>query len=96
MPRTKKKLPADMPKIADFEVYSVTQLRKATGLTQTEFGKLYKIPMRTVQNWEAREAEPDSEKGRQLPDWALYMLNRLVREDFPAAFSGKPNIRIAD
>lgn len=34
------------------------ELRKATGLNQTNFGALFGIPMRTVQNWETGLREP--------------------------------------
>lgn len=36
----------------------IKQLRKSTGLSQTKFGELFGIPMRTIQNWETGEREP--------------------------------------
>lgn len=34
------------------------QFRKSTGLTLKQFSKLYKIPYRTLQNWEYGLTEP--------------------------------------
>ncbi len=31
----------------------IKELRKQTGLTQTQFGALFEIPMRTIQEWES-------------------------------------------
>lgn len=31
---------------------SIKEIRSLTGLSQTDFGKKYNIPMRTIQNWE--------------------------------------------
>lgn len=53
---------------------TVKELRKMTGLTQTEFGKKYKIPMRTIQNWEGGKNTP--------PEYVMFLLERVVKEDF--------------
>ena len=31
---------------------NIKELRLSTGMTQSEFGKCFNIPMRTIQNWE--------------------------------------------
>ena len=31
---------------------NIKELRASTGMTQSEFGKYFNIPMRTIQNWE--------------------------------------------
>ena len=46
----------------------IKQLRKSTGLSQTKFGELFGIPMRTIQNWESGEREP-----------AEYIVNMMER-----------------
>lgn len=53
---------------------TIKELRDITGLSQTAFGNMYKIPMRTIQNWEGGQ--------RECPEYVLYMLERLVKEDF--------------
>lgn len=37
---------------------NIKQLREITGLTQKKFGERYKIPLRTVQNWESGTNTP--------------------------------------
>lgn len=63
--------------------YTILDLRHATGLSQAAFGELYHIPKRTLQNWEQGVRDPDVQNARDMPDWALYMLTRLVNIDFP-------------
>lgn len=62
---------------------NILDLRHATGLSQAEFGEMYHIPKRTLQNWEKSVEFPDSTNAREIPEWALYMLTRLVQIDFP-------------
>lgn len=52
----------------------VKELRAKTGLTQTKFGKLFHIPMRTIQNWENGTNKP--------PEWAIYLLEIAVNQYF--------------
>lgn len=49
-------------------------LRKALGITQTEFGqKLGGVPLRTIQNWEA---------GTHMPqDWVMELIMYRIRHD---------------
>ena len=63
--------------------HTILDLRKATGLSQAAFGEMYHIPKRTLQNWEQSVEHPESTNAREIPDWALYMLTRLVKIDFP-------------
>lgn len=53
---------------------TIKELRAITGLSQTTFGNKYKIPMRTIQNWEGGQ--------RECPEYVLFMLERLVKIDF--------------
>lgn len=52
----------------------IRSLRKVTGLSQTKFGELYGIPMRTIQNWENGVSE--------APEYVIRLLERVVEEDF--------------
>lgn len=52
----------------------IKELRKSTGLSQTEFGKrLGGIPLRTIQNWENDERKP--------PEWAVELIAFRVEHD---------------
>ena len=53
----------------------IKDLRKRTGLSAQKFGARYKIPMRTIQNWEGEKAVP--------PEYVVLLLSRAVEEDFP-------------
>lgn len=53
----------------------VKAIRMRTGMSQTAFGELYSIPMRTIQNWENGVTE--------APDYVIELLDRVVDEDFP-------------
>ncbi len=55
---------------------SVKEIRQLTGLSQQKFGDLYHIPLRTIQNWESGTNE--------IPEYTLKLLERTVREDYPA------------
>ena len=48
-------------------------LRKATGLSKTEFSKKYNIPYRTVQNWENGTSTP--------PDYVLELLKYRIEKE---------------
>lgn len=50
------------------------EIRALTGLSQKKFGDLYRIPLRTIQNWEQGTNE--------APEYVLLLLERAVREDF--------------
>lgn len=51
---------------------NIKELRMKTGLTQTKFGELFRIPMRTIQNWENGTNKP--------PEWAIYLLEIAVTQ----------------
>ena len=53
---------------------SIKELREITGLSQSKFAKKYRFTTRQVQAWE--------QGSRNTPDCILYMLERLVKEDF--------------
>ncbi len=50
------------------------EIRALTGLSQKKFGDLYRIPLRTIQNWEQGTNE--------APEYVLLLLERAVTEDF--------------
>lgn len=52
---------------------NIHSIRKLSGLTQAEFSRAYGIPLRTLCHWEKGD--------RKTPDWALALLERVVRED---------------
>lgn len=53
----------------------VKALRARTGLSQAKFAEMYKIPKRSIENWETGLREP--------PAYVLELLTRAVKEDFP-------------
>ena len=53
---------------------TITEIRNITGLNKTKFAEFYKIPYRTLQDWEAGKSKP--------PAYVLPLLERCVREDF--------------
>lgn len=56
---------------------NVRELRGITGLSQQKFGDLYRIPKRTIENWEGGKTTP--------PEYVLLLLERAVKEDFHTA-----------
>lgn len=53
---------------------TLKELRAATGLSQTEFGKrLGGIPIRTIQNWESGVRTP--------PEWGMELIAYRVEND---------------
>lgn len=53
----------------------VKAIIKSTGLSQDKFAEAYGIPKNTVHNWCQGINEPK--------EWALLLLERTVREDYP-------------
>lgn len=53
---------------------TIKEIRALSGLSAQKFGDKYKIPLRTMQNWE--------EGRRQAPEYVIDLLERVVREDF--------------
>lgn len=52
---------------------NIKEIRLISGLSQQAFSDKYKIPKRTIENWE-------SEK-RKCPDYVRQLLERAVLED---------------
>ena len=53
---------------------TIKELREKTGLSQSQFAKKYKLSIRQVQSWEQGQ--------RNTSEGTLYMLERLINEDF--------------
>lgn len=51
----------------------IREMRKKLGYTQSEFAERYKIPFRTIQNWESGSRKP--------PEYFLSLLEHKVKED---------------
>ena len=52
---------------------TVREMRELLGLSRAAFSRVYKIPVRTLEDWEAGR--------RKCPDYVLYLLGRCVKED---------------
>ena len=63
-------------------IMEIKLLRQTSGLTQREFSERYRIPMKTLQNWEADESPPSA---RKCPEYVVYLLQKAVMDDFPIA-----------
>ena len=48
----------------------IKTMRKKLNMTQTEFGNLFGIPLRTIQTWEYGERKP--------PDYVLNMIEEIL------------------
>ena len=53
---------------------TIIEIRAISGLNKTKFAEFYKIPYRTLQDWEAGKSKP--------PAYVLPLLERCVKEDF--------------
>ena len=52
---------------------NTVEIRALLGISRAEFARRYHIPIRTLENWDAGTRKP--------PEWALYILERVVRMD---------------
>ena len=52
---------------------TTVEIRALLGIGRAEFARRYHIPLRTLENWDAGVRKP--------PDWAVYLLERVVRMD---------------
>lgn len=52
----------------------IKEIRARTSLSQEKFSQKYKIPKRTIEDWETGRREP--------PGYVIYLLERVVKEDF--------------
>ena len=48
----------------------IKELRKITGLSQSEFAKKFHIPVGTLAHWEQEIRTP--------PDYVIYMMTRII------------------
>ena len=53
---------------------TVKEIREMTGLSQRAFSARYKIPRRTLEDWETKKHLP--------PEYVVYLLERVVSEDY--------------
>lgn len=53
---------------------SIKEIRKLTDLSQSAFGQMYNIPLRSIQNWESGS--------RECPIYVKQLLERAVKQDF--------------
>lgn len=54
-------------------VMTVREMRELLGLSRAAFSRIYKIPVRTLEDWEAGR--------RKCPDYVLHLLERCVKDD---------------
>lgn len=52
---------------------TIIEMRNLLGLSRAAFSRLYKIPVRTLEDWEAGR--------RRCPGYVMYLLERAVKED---------------
>ncbi|MCI8364943.1 MAG: helix-turn-helix domain-containing protein [Eubacterium sp.] len=52
----------------------IKEIRAWTDLSQEKFSQKYKIPKRTIENWETGKRNP--------PEYVMYLLERVVKEEF--------------
>lgn len=59
------------------------EIRALLGISRAEFSRRYEIPIRTLENWDAGTRQP--------PEWAVKLLERVVREDAAIGKNGGKN-----
>ncbi len=59
---------------------SIKELRQITKLSQKEFGQKYRIPLKTIQNWESSTEKPSS---RICPSYIIYLLAKIIVNEYP-------------
>lgn len=60
-------------------VTGIKEIRQITKLSQKEFGKKYKIPLKTIQNW---ESDTDKTSSRRCPQYVLYLLAKTITGEY--------------
>ena len=65
-----------------FMLMDIKRLRQTTGLNQKEFSEKYRIPLRTLQNW---ETDSDLPSARTCPQYVEFLLTKAIMSDFPIA-----------
>ncbi len=63
-------------------IMEIKRIRYSSGLTQKEFSTRYRIPMKTLQNW---ESDRMSSSARKCPPYVAYLLEKAVAADYPVA-----------
>jgi putative transcriptional regulator len=58
---------------------TIREIREITGLSQSDFGKHYNIPLPTIKKW---EADIKSQNYRECPTYVKDLLERGVRIDY--------------
>lgn len=53
---------------------NIKEIRKISGLSQQSFSEKYKIPKRTIEDWESERRTP--------PAYVVSLLERAVSEDY--------------
>ena len=53
---------------------SIAEIRKSTGMSQSEFAKFFDIPVRTLQDWEQERRVP--------PPYVPGMMLRILKHEF--------------
>lgn len=52
---------------------TIKEIRELSGLSRASFSRTYHIPIRSLEDWEARR--------RKCPDYIPFLLERVVKED---------------
>lgn len=60
-------------------ITSIKELRQITNLSQKEFGNKYKIPLKTIQNW---ESDTDKSASRTCPPYVVYLLAKTIVNEY--------------
>ena len=77
MPTVKSiKHPASEVTKAERGKMTAEEIRNISGLSRVAFCEKYKIPVRTMEDWEHDK--------RKAPEYVLNLLERVVKEDFEA------------
>ena len=58
----------------EVDCMNIKELRQLTGLSQKAFSDKYKIPKRTIEDWEAERRTP--------PEYVALLLERVIKYDF--------------
>ena len=58
---------------------TIREIRKITGLSQSDFGKLYNIPLPTIKKW---ESDSNNQNHRECPVYVKELLERAVKNDY--------------
>ena len=59
---------------------NIKKIRGITKLNQSDFAKKYRIPLKTLQNW---ESDPSKKEYRKCPDYCISILEKVVLMDYP-------------